>query len=392
MKNSIFVSVNSDSIKIISENLSISTNYSEKGIHNVNPEITALLIKECLVENSLLACSIILVPSSEYVVITEKIITATKTTAKQETEFVKITLNILRSENLKKSLIFSKNVSYICNGKTYSNYDSLPLLNKYFTNYTSLEFDPVFIPALLTNLEKNDIDVNAIVTYDNLISDIYEADSNSKRQILLSFLDNKCTASVSENGRIRYNIAYNCGINKIMENISNTFNISMQTATKLASSYGFTFLPKEYLNCVIDVPVYGTIVQSIGLPELTYCIRESLKELFTGVINSLSAKMSDYEINSVFVCDYACNIRGVETLLELMLNTDIKFTSIDRYEYSILHNNYNRLFKVDIEDRKVVPTQPIIIPVETNDSPALFDRLSNIFNSKIKPLLLEQEM
>lgn len=392
MKNSIFVYVNSDSIKIIYENLSKSINYFDQGIHNVNSDILALLIKEYLVQNSLSDSPIILVPGSEYVVITEKIVVSTKTSAKLESEYENSNINIIKRESFDKGFIFSKTITYICNGKTYSRFESIPLLYKYFTNYKTIGFDMVFMTSLLSSLEKYEIDVASIVSFELMNSCSPSSETCTDRHILISLLENKSIVSVVSNGVIHKNIIYPSGLKKIQEKISNSFDVSLQTASILAKQYGYTFLPKEYLNYAIDIPVYSNLVQSVELTDLTYCIRESLKDLYTSVINCLATIMSDYEINSVFICESSTQIKGMETLLELMLNKNIEFNSSVRHEYPVVHNNYNRLYKVDIETNKILVIPTIDVTEKTQESPALLDRLTNIFNSRIKPFLLESEI
>jgi hypothetical protein len=394
MKKEIFVFVSSDSVRICSENLKKMINYDEKGIRNITPDIIALIIRESLDELNLPDENVILALGSEYLSCTGKITSHVKKTYDQEcatTDYIRRTISLVESS---QDFVLRKSTRYICDGKSAPGFVAVPLLQKYFADRQCVEFETGFITRLLSELSKNEIGTKYLIAADSLQSTPEASTTEKKRQIALTFNKNQTIASVCEAGNITKTVSINFGLHKIAEDVSNNFNLSIKLATKLIELYGFVFLPKEYINYVIDVPIYGNVVQNIALTELSYCIRESLKEIYNGIMSVLSSKIRDYASDSFFICESSLSIKGMETLLKLTLNREVEFTSFDNVEYAKLQYIYNWLTEVDIEAKKeIIPeTSQYIEPiVEVQVQPAIMERLSNLFNSRIKPLLLEAD-
>lgn len=392
MKNETFVFISSDSVKIYSENIKKEIYFEDKGVRNVSPLVMSVIIREALDEYALPDNNIVLVPGPEYVVCTEKITSHVKKSNDQEPFVKDMAIRVPEVYGDMNSFIMSQKTRFVCNGKTVRNFEAVPLLQKYFANRLITEFEAGYLSELLANLYKNDIAVKSIMPSDSLMPVSGTKQAYCDRQILLSFGRDKTFASVSEGGVIVKSISYASGMRKVAEDVSNNFNISVNTAVKMVDLYGFVFLPKEYLNYVIDVPVYGNVYQNIGLADLTYCIRESLKEIFNGILSNLSAKMRDYDINSEFVCEASVSINGMGDLLKLILNRDVEFISCEDFEYRNMINIYHEFAKSDLELKKQAEAPQLQAQAEvTEQQPAFMDRLANLFNTRIKPLILEAD-
>ncbi len=392
METKNFVFINSDSLKFCSPKLKKEVFFEEKAVRNLNPTIIALIIRESLDELELSDRNIVLVLGSEYLQCSEKITSHVKKTPNQEFSVNNTKIHVLKTSSVMDDFIISRQTRFICDGKTVNNFEALPLLQKYFETRLYTEFDYSFISGLLESLSKNDIEVNSIMPFEFLISAQAGRQDILNKQIFLSYRNKETIATVCENGVVVKNIAYAFGMHKVVEDVSNHFNVSFITANKLINMYGFVFLPKNYLNYVIDVPIYAKVYQHIALTDLTYCIRESLKDIFNGILSNLSAKISDFEFSSNFICETSLNVNGMGELLGLILNRDLEFTLFKDYEYANLLNTYNSLIEVDIESLKMSIKPEIIIPIENHDQPAFMDKLTNLFNSRIKPFLLEPEV
>ncbi len=394
MKKEIFVFVTSDSIRIYSESQKKELSYEEKGIRNITPAIMALLIRESLDELNLPDENIIIALGSEFITCTGRITTHVKKSYDQETSTLNIARRTISIKEVDNDYVLSKSTRYICDGKTAPSFVAVQLLQKYFAERQCIEFESVFTTRLLEELDKNEVKLMKIVPADSFLSVPENLKNDSNRQIALIFEKNQTIASVCVSGKIQKIVQINNGMRKIAEDVSNNFNLSVATAQKLIDLYGFVFLPKEYLNYVIDVPVYGSVFQNIALSDLTFCIRESLKDIYTGIITALSAKMRDYDVNSFFISESYGMIKGMDTLLKLTLNQPVEFTSFDNVEYLKLQYIYNILNEADIEEQKVIIPEQLVEPiseVERHVQPPIMERLSNLFNARIKPFLLEAE-
>lgn len=392
MKKEVFVFVNSENIRIVSDQLVKNIDFKEKEIRNANADIIALLVRENLDEYSVPDSDIILIPGSEYAVCSEKVTSHAKKQNIEESSEVDYFKRVLKPKIDQNSFIFRQSSQYIYNGKTYSNYDAIPLLQRFFKNKQTSEFDRVFMSKLLSSLEANEIGVKGIIADVSLEQCFSNSDNNINRKIFLSFGIENSRIGVVEDGKIIKNLIVDCGMTKIVENISNTFDLSIKTSEKLAEMYGFVFLPKEYVNYTIDIPVYGKLMQSVSMTELSYCIRESLKEIYCNVINELSSKMKDYDINSDFLYSSSFNINGDSTLLNLILNKEIINCDWNSLDYTTISNVYDSLISADKSEQINEAEVEQVTKEETESQPALFYKITSIFNSRIKPYLVDPEI
>lgn len=392
MKKDVFVFISTENIKIISDKLCKDIDFKEKEIRNVNAEVIGLIIKETLCDLSIQNENLILVLSSEFILCSEKITANVKKQQIQENSDQDLYNRVVIPNDNIDNYTVRQVSKYIFNGKSYDNSKAIPLLQRFFINKQISEFDRVFISQLLSSLQANDLGVKGIIPFVSLYQCFKQLNNQNSRKIVLSFNKDNSIASVIEDGIIIKNIIVNNGLNKIIEDVSNTFDLSSKTTETLIEKYGFVFLPKEYINYVIDIPVYGKLMQSVGLIELSFSIRESLKVLYNDIISSLSLKMKDYEINSDFVYVNSFNINGDNTLLNLIINKEIFMFDWNSIEYSTIVNVYTSLNEADQAEKFEYSKIESEIPELQQVKPAFVDKLTNIFNSKIKPYLVDPEV
>jgi hypothetical protein len=385
MEKKVFVNVNSDSIQVYGFEKSKIVSFEEKGIRNPQPAIIAILIRDCLDELLLSDKDVVIIPGPEYIICSEKITGHVKKTANQETVTDDCLIRVTKPDSLNESFI--RRTRYISDGKSVKNFEALPLLQKYFANRKTVAYDNLFMNQICENLNKNEITVTGIVPMDFFLKK-----STAKRLINFRIGKNNSNISVSESGFITTTASFELGTDKIISDISNNFNVSIATSVKLLDKFGFVFLNPKYHNVVIDIPVYGSLMQSIPLTDLTFCIRESVKEIYNGLISILSAKFRDYYLDSEFCCDAYFQVNGMQKLFELMLNSDIRFIDKTEDVYHSFISNYNNLVKADIKDLETVKAKPIPQQVqEETEHVPFMERIGGILNSKIKSLLLEPE-
>ncbi|MDD3685673.1 MAG: hypothetical protein PHE56_02785 [Bacteroidales bacterium] len=385
MEKKVFVNVNSDSIQVYGFEKSKIVSFEEKGIRNPQPAIIAILIRECLDELLLSDKDVVIIPGPEYIICSEKITGHVKKTANQETVTDDCLIRVTKPDSLNESFI--RRTRYISDGKSVKNFEALPLLQKYFANRKTVAYDNLFMNQICENLNKNEITVTGIVPMDFFLKK-----RTAKRLVNFRIGKNNSNISVSESGFITTTASFELGTDKIISDISNNFNVSVATAVKLLDKFGFVFLPTKYHNVVIDIPIYGSLMQSIPLTDLTFCIRESLKEIYSGIISILSAKVRDYYLDSEFCCDNFLKVNGADKLFELMLNSDIRFVENDSNSFQAFNSIYDSLAKADIKDMETIKENlvPQQVQEETEHVPFM-ERIGGILNSKIKSLLLEPE-
>ncbi|HOZ30823.1 MAG TPA: hypothetical protein PLL66_07885 [Bacteroidales bacterium] len=392
MEKEIFVMINSENLAVISDKINCNVNFKEKEIRSVNPDVIAIILRETLDKFSLSDDNIILIPDSEYIICSEKITADIKKQNVQENASSVFFDRIFVPAKNTADFVFRQQVKYIFNGKVYQSPDAIPLLQKYFVNKQTTEYERNVLSKLLSSLEDCEIGVKGIIPLVSLYKSYQKIQSNVNRTIFLTFSEDKSIATVKEDGIIAENIVVNCGMNKIIEDVSNSFDLSLKISKKLIDMYGFVFLPKEYVNYLIDIPVYGKLMQSVGLTELSYCIRESFKEIINELVSSLSSKMKDYDINSEFISTFSLKLNGANTLLDLILNREISVYDSSSLNYADLSYGLNKLRTEDYEEKlsQSAVKEKLVESIETQ--PALIDKLTNIFNSRIKPYLVDPEL
>ena len=371
MEKKVFVNVNSDSIQVYGFEKSKIVSFEEKGIRNPQPAIIAILIRECLDELLLSDKYVVIIPGPEYIICSEKITGHVKKTPNQETVTDDCLIRVTKPDSLKENFI--RRTRYISDGKSVKNFEALPLLQKYFANRKTVAYDNLFMNQICENLNKNEITVTGIVPMDFFLKK-----STAKRLVNFRIGKNNSNISVSESGFITTTASFELGTDKIISDISNNFNVSVATAVKLLDKFGFVFLPTKY--------------HSIPFTDLKFCIRESLKEIYSGIISILSAKVRDYYLDSEFCCDNYLNVNGADKLFELMLNSDIRFVENDSNSFQAFNSIYDSLAKADIKDMETIKENlvPQQVPEEPEHIPFM-ERIGGILNSKIKSLLLEPD-
>ncbi len=250
--------------------------------------------------------------------------------------------NILKNDKKSDSLILTEVTDYINHGKVYNDFNELPLLQKFFKRSLVCSFESNDLREMLTLLLEKGVEIESILPLSSFLI------KNQNSQIAISL--NKTTSHISliKNGVIKTSISFPFGVDRIMDDISNNFNLSMKTTAKLVDLYGFVFLPKNYVDYVIDIPVYDDIMQHVELTELSYCIRESAKSMLNEILNEISSISGQIKSDSIFTVNLESDIKGLEKLLGLMANKTIVNKSISGFSFTESYGIYNKLYKEDV--------------------------------------------
>ena len=241
---------------------------------------------------------------------------------------------------------------------------------------------------LLAKLAEYDVEIAGLVPHVNFIKTNLTKEYDLKT-VFVEFSAQKLTATIMEKGVLSSIIETSSGLNSIVERVCNTFNVSPSVGIGLVNKYGFVFLPQQYLNFVIDVPVYGKYMQSVELPELSYCIRESLKEMFNEILGEVYAKIGNFaEFNINF--SSSMSINGMSTLIDLMSNVKSEIICFKNLSFDNMHTTYVDILQTEKSKglRKEIKAELESTNIEVPLS--LLDRINGIISNKIKPLLLDQ--
>ena len=136
------------------------------------------------------------------------------------------------------------------------------------------------------------------------------------------------------------------------------------------------------------MPVYGDIYVEVKLTELSYCIRESLRNMMGILLQD--ANVND-NVNFIFYSD--TEIREFSKLVGLMLNADAKDLSLSQLNYQTVKNSILAMKKFEIEiantSEKQEEEEEHIY--EKNEKFSIKEKLSGLIDIHVKPWLLESE-
>lgn len=341
MERKIFVFVTRDVVFINSENNNKTISFEALGIRQNSPKIIVNVICDYLQSSGLSSHKMILVLGEEYLSVSEKISSGTK---RNQSNIPKNILkqNILKNDKKSDSLILTEVTDYINHGKIYSDFNELPLLQKFFKRSLVCSFESNDLREMLTLLLEKGVELESILPLSNFLI------KNQNSQIAISLNKNTSYISLIKNGVIRKTISFPFGVNRILDDISNRFNLSMKTTVKLIELYGFVFLPKNYVDYVIDIPVYDDIMQHVELTELSYYMRESAKSMLNEILSEVSSISGQIKSESTFTVNLENDIRGMEKLLGLMANKAIVNKCISDFSFNESMSIYNKLYNEDV--------------------------------------------
>ena len=117
------------------------------------------------------------------------------------------------------------------------------------------------------------------------------------------------------------------------------------------------------------------------------------RECFDKLSNKLALEFGkDYDINSEFISTYSFNLKGANTLLDLVLYREISVYCCSSLNYNDLLDGFNVLCAEDNAEKIKLIAEEEKLDKNIENQPAFIDKLANIFNSRIKPYLVDPEI
>ncbi|MDD2636188.1 MAG: hypothetical protein PHW82_11915 [Bacteroidales bacterium] len=392
MRDTVNIIITDNSVLFISQMLTVGLSFEEQSMRQISEELKATLISNKLKELKLDQAECMFILSEDYYTVQTSIEAFVKKQNANNNHNQKLNYKsyFQQNENGNSTKICSEQSQYIYQGKNILDYEALPLLKNYFVNTTKIKHNAQKYTNLVNALNKLKIKYSSIIPFSEFASFTVQNDSPKRggETVIISFHNSKTHISVYKNNFIQYYNNIDYGFSKLTENVSNQFNVSLKMAQKLIELYGYVFLPKKYINFVVDVPVYEDISIEVKLTELSYCIRESLRNIMGVLLQDVN--ISD-NINFVFYSD--TEIREFGKLIGLMLNAEVKNLSLGQLEYkavkySLIAMRYFEIKMAEKSKKQEVEEAQIYVK---NQKYSIKDKLSSLIDIHLKPWLLESE-
>jgi len=382
-KSPSYVFFTSEYMYIVSEKNSIQISFKQQNILNISEDVLALLLKNKLQELNLEPDKVIIVLTEDYFTIIKVL----------NSSYKKDNVKIKQENTCKKSIISIKNnnkqisefTEYIYKSKRFKDYNILPLLEEFYVSNSKMIIEDQRYMLLSIALNKVEISPICYMQLTDLLSGFVSDSNPDNDKMLVSIYNDSTNISTYRGIYISDGKKIQKGMEYIVGQVSDTFNVSQSTAIKLIELYGFVFLPAKYSNVVIDIPVYDEISISVEMTELSFVLREAFKELFTELLDKIAYDHTEYiSIQSDIT------IPGVNDLLELMTEAKVNEISFSHIKYELLlRSNQLVIDEVNKLSEIVAETD---LESEMNDEPhGIKEKLNDIFNMRIKPWLLDAE-
>ncbi|MDY0314419.1 MAG: hypothetical protein RBR32_05015 [Bacteroidales bacterium] len=317
MKKFNFVFVGKDLIKIINHSFNKTIDLVNENIRFLNPKIISSVIIEHIPNFDFENDELILIPSNEFIQCSEKYFSHFKSNLENKDFMQNFSNDII--EVGASSYDFSQQLVYIVGNKTLIDYDKIELNQKYFIRKKQIFLETEFWKEIIANLDEFGIKVSKIMSPGFKFNE-----NNFEQQIDFKIGNQESNISFYKSGFIIDSININLGIENIIKQISEEFNISIGVAKKLLENFGSALLEKKYYNVIIEIPIYKNYTQDISLTDLSFCVRNSLKQIYDNLILKLSKKYkSEIFENSYIFLDSYFNIREMNKFLEVILNKKV---------------------------------------------------------------------
>ncbi len=394
MKKLSFAFVGLDFIKIFTKDHKIIVDFRQEGIRIINPEIISLLIKDSLQEFNVLNDELILIPTDEMIESSEKYYVNTKTKYQLD----------LQLENYSKKFVSAKSNSYQFSTTTtildeqgrISTFDKILINKKYYSKQNLLLLDYKFWGQLVKNLNNSGAHVK------NIMFPNFKNKLTFDNGIHFNISKHSSSVLVFGSGDLLDNIKIDFGLEKIISDISTEFNLSHDIACKLLQKFGHVLLEQKYYNIFIEVPFYKNMTQKIALTDLSFCLRNSVKEILGLLSISLQAKFK-YILKGhtkISIESYV-EIRGIKDYLELFLNSKVELVNEESINFDLLNNYYIEKLQGNciLEDEVKLAESLILLPKESkansgllNSQPQFLKKIRNYVQSGFENVFLETEL
>ncbi|MDD2387680.1 MAG: cell division FtsA domain-containing protein [Bacteroidales bacterium] len=390
MRDTVNIFITDNSVLFVSQTLTVGLSFEEQSMRQISEELKATLISNKLKELDLDQPECVFILSEDYYSVQTSVESFIKKQNNDSIHGHQLTYKSYFNTNATSSEVCSEQSKFLFQGKKVLDYSVLPLLQNYFVSKTIIKSNTQKYMNLISAFKKVGITYSSVIPFSEFASFTAHND-NSKRggeTVIISFHKSKTYISVYQDNFMQYYNNINYGFSKIVEDVSDQFNVSLKTAKKLIELYGYVFLPKKYINFVVDVPVYGDIYVEVKLTELSYCIRESLRNMMGILLQD--ANVND-NVNFIFYSD--TEIREFSKLVGLMLNADAKDLSLSQLNYQTVKNSILAMKKFEIEiantSEKQEEEEEHIY--EKNEKFSIKEKLSGLIDIHVKPWLLESE-
>ncbi|MDD4148777.1 MAG: hypothetical protein PHE33_01995 [Bacteroidales bacterium] len=256
MRNSVNVFITDNSVLFVSQTLTVGLSFEEQSMRQISGELIATLINNKLKELELDQSECVFILSEDYYSVQTSVESFTKRQNNDNTH-QQLTYKSYFKQNACKYEVCSEQSEFLFQGKRILDYSALPLLQNYYVRKTILKNSTQKYTDLMFALKKLEIKYSAVIPFSEFASfTVNKKDlKRGGETVIISFHKRETHISVYRDNYIQHYNKINYGFSKILEDVSNQFNVSLKAAKRLIELYGYVFLPKKYINFVIEVPV-----------------------------------------------------------------------------------------------------------------------------------------
>ncbi|MBN2779058.1 MAG: hypothetical protein JXR36_15580 [Bacteroidales bacterium] len=383
MKKIVYIFVFENYIYFGSDKLSAEVSFEQQTVKVISDTLIAALISDKLKELGLVGFEKVLILNESFYEVKSKLESFVKRDVNEQKINVKKTKHYSQSNK-----IVSEHSSFLYKGNIIESFSALPLLEKYYIKHMSLHIASSRMEELTEALNDRDVFPDYFIPFTEYLA-FYShiCQENTLSDTVMISIQKEKTLFFNYLGGFLNDFGYlSQGYTKLISDVGNNFNVSPKIASKLIDLYGFVFLPKKYLNFVIDVPVYHDIVISIELTDLAYCIRESLREILSDL---LVQNTVNKQVNLVLFAGKT--VRGLDKLAGLMLNVDPIEFSISTLQFSMIEKSFHLMLEFEKSLQvKENRCNEELVKESFSEKLGIKSKITDIF-TQLKPWLLETD-
>ncbi|MDR2010982.1 MAG: hypothetical protein LBQ22_10940 [Bacteroidales bacterium] len=193
--------------------------------------------------------------------------------------------------------------------------------------------------------------------------------SLQKRSVYLTFIDSS--------GHLKKFSELQCGLQTIVEDISNALNISLNYSLKIIKYCGYVYVPESLSDHVIDISYGKDMEKAIELSHICMLIRRSLAKIF----NNNMSDLCDSGISVIFNSEE--KLHGLSDFIAQNFSKNLTIFNYDELNYPELIEKFNLINQKGKE--KLIPEKitdnisEVVIP----DNSRVISGFLHFFEEKI---------
>lgn len=329
MKNKLFIIFNNSNLYIHSKNIN-------KTLCINDSQIKKELIN--IVNNNDKPEEIILIVDESHFYSLEQVYDKIKESSDNNicTEFKHINVGTKEILNFKSTFFTKSEIEY--NGEKIKSSNEIPIHSKYKIIKQSFIWKTEILHKIVEIFKSNDLIINSILPLPYLMLNKYNINDNIYYSICenytyISKLDSNCNLIFFEK--------VECGTNDILENISNSFNISLNYSKKLIEKCSYLYLPSNIADYSVDIPISKDQIKTIELKDISLVLKKSWNKLFEQIFLKLKYMKPTIDNNNSINLNY--EMYGLTRFINKKFDNNIHIFNTEELDYYYLSNSYENI-------------------------------------------------